>query len=1384
MRVILILILYLFVFVSVRGNDITQLFSKYNSSYFTEDIGLPNNFVDDIFKDSHDYMWIATHNGLTRYDGYEFVVYNKESWPISLKNNFVHSLCEDNRNRLWIASEGGLDVVDLELYKNVSFDIDENDILEELFSSNLNLVYKDSHGDLWIASENSLFCLELDSNGNIADYYKLEQYLEKPVKAIKDLTWGICAGVDNSLKRIVKRKGHLLKTEPISSLVDKSFDDWDIHCIALDKDILWIGSNRGLFRYDHFNQTIKRYTHSSHKKGTLSQSHITDILVDEDGTLFVSTLKGLNIYDSITDQFYYIQKENENGLPMLNCDFINCLYKDKNCLWVGTEIGGLNLLSRGQLNTYTWVNNHADDKSLSPNAVNAICEGLNGDLWIGTVEGGLNLLTTEEPFFHHFVANSKDTTTIKHNSVCEILLDKDNTLWVCTWGGGINSLDLNIPNNKRFKQYRNRVNGVELNYVSSALEDPINNGIWFGTTEGLHFYDKDKTDFVKIKLGNSKNRFESINSLLIDSKNKLWVGTSKGIFIIDVFSFAKSRSNINYTYLNTKLSDSNDLVPDKINCIIQDTDGVIWIGTNGNGLYKLESVNNGIYQFKNYTIQDGLPNNNLLGIVEDNNNTLWISTNKGISQLNKSSMVFRNYTKYDGLLTNQFYWNAYLYSLSKDLVYFGNTEGLIAIDPNNLYKDSDTIQVSLTGLSVLGSLVYPNQGKYLKKDISCADVIHLHERDQIITINFSTKKYNSVNQTRYAYRLKGYNDKWIETKIGEHVVTYSSLPSGNYIFQVRATNVNGDWSDEIKEIKIEVSPYFYKSWWFISSLITILIIGSYWFYCWKTQKYRQQKEHLEKIVQDRTSELDKKNKYLLEAGRKLANVTEEKMTFFTHVVHEFRTPVTLINGPLEKALQQSKDPLVSDYLHIAERNSKYLLSLVNELMDFRKIESGEVQLIKTYENIQSFIEYVLMPFYAFAREQEVELTSYYHLSCTSLLLDYNYLRKVILNLVSNAIRFTPKEGSVKIYVAVFNTSKNETKLYINIRDTGSGISDNDLEKIFNQFYQSKESSENIELWKNSTGVGLYTCKKIINLFGGSIKAFNNKNKGASFRILLTDIVCGDTSECSSLKDNKTKLLIESEGQIKENILVVDDNPDMRFYIKTLLVNSYHVLEAQDGIEALSILKNSNIDLIISDLMMPVMDGLELSKRVKSDISISHIPFLILTALVSDEQKRISYQIGVDDYLSKPFDEKLLLLKIRNILEMRAKYKKQFSSTMNQQDLNITIESKDDKFIQKAMKLMSENYTNSEYELDSFIRDLGYSKTMVNKKLQDLTGQSIGQFIRNYRLNIARNILMNSVNLDVNISEIAYSVGFNDPKYFSRCFRDVYGVLPSSMLSKK
>lgn len=1393
-----------------------SLTTRYNFSCITMNDGLLHNFIDDIYKDKQGFLWISTAGGgLSRYDGYEFTHYNINTWPISLKSNFIRKVCEDNFNRLWIISEKGTDILNLSslkinqlTYKDKTFD--------QILNKSVNTILKDSRGNIWLSVKDALYKIEFTPDGDIAHIYSMILKLpssNSQVVAIKEINGEIWVGYNSTIFKVLTNKSGKLVLSTISDklkLVKGSY----INVIFEKENEVWIGSDRGLFRYNKTNESIKHYVHNESVQGSISQNQITDLAETNDKQLIVATLKGLNFYDPINDNFMHINRDEKDECYSINCDFVNCLFVDKNLIWVGTEAGGLNKIASKKLSIHNYMHNENDPQSISRNPVNAIYEDKTGNLWVGTVEGGLNLKRKDSDKFIHITSGN---SSLSHNSVSAITADEYNHLWVGTWGGGINILDMSNISHPTFEHITSGTHPeFNIDFIGVLCYDPINKGIWIGSNRGIYFYDiKIKKLISPFPFSVTKNILGTIGSL-IDKKNNLWIGTTSGALIIDLKSFARNHSHFSYKYLKYNSNKSDSHCIDKINCLYESSKGIIWLGSNGYGLYKLISRDNENYQFQSFTTTQGLANNCVLGILEDQRGRLWLSTCNGISCYNPSTNKFINYTKEDGLISNQFYWNAYYKSHINQNLYFGNIGGLIAIDGNKIQPKPLNEKVIFTKLSVLNEIIYPDKGKYIDVDISQAKCLKLHEKDKSFSIEFSAMDYEISNTATYSYRLLGFDDNWIKVPSSRRIASYTNLRPGTYTLQVKCDAGSDLQSSNITELKIVVSPFFYKTTWFICLILITLSFTIYRLYKWRIDSLKNQKELLRIKVEERTHELEEQ-KHILEEqtkelsrqneilkqqnekitrqkgqlikmSKKVQELTIDKLTFFTNITHEFRTPITLIMGPIERALKLSYNPQVIEQLHFVERNSRHLLSLVNQLMDFRKVESGKIEIVKVPGNFKKFIDDILEPFEAFAHERNIRIEKVFRLSSPVIMFDEDAMDKVISNLLSNAIKYTPDNGVVSIYISSLRDPETlKEKLYISVKDNGAGINEEDIPKIFNRFYQAKGSVKYPVYGQSSTGIGLYLCKQIVHLQGGTIQAKNNRTGGAAFRVVLPLLreehpkketnIASQLHEANEIKDNK---LLISGGRL--SMLIVEDNKDMRSYIRSILIDKFNVTEAENGEQALAILNQQSIDFIISDLMMPVMDGLELSRKVKENFSISHIPFLMLTAKTSIETRIESYKIGVDEYLLKPFDEDLLLARINNILENRKRYQKQFSFKMDVDILNVEEESCDKKFLDKAMSVIKENYKNSYFEVSDFIEAMGVSKSILNRKMQNLAGQSAGQFIRNYRLNIARElILKNRTTRNMNISEIAYEVGFNDPKYFTRCFTKHFAVTPSSLM---
>ena len=1026
--------------------------------------------------------------------------------------------------------------------------------------------------------------------------------------------------------------------------------------------------------------------------------------------------------------------------------------------------------------------------SLSRNPVNAIVEDEYQTLWVGTVEGGLNCRLKGSDTFLHYTTEAP--AYLAHNTVSVLVIDDKDRLYVGTWGGGLGWINRKPSASKRYVPLP-----LSDPFVSSLAFDPVSHLLWIGTMNNVYVYNPADGTVSEPFLNEGK---EVVNQnalgMCITRERELWISSPFGLLRINLTAYDKGQ--LKYQKYVYQLDNPASKRRERITSIFQAKDGTIWLGSNGNGFYKAMKKGND-YQFLAFTKNDGLVSNSVRGMLEDWYGNIWISTDNGLSCFNVKEESFRNYSQIDGLVSDQFYWNAGALSFDKERLFFGSQKGLTEIHPMIETEHQRKFPLAFTHCKVFGQEVFPQSGE-----------IVMHESDKSLSIEFSALDYALESQAQYSYRLKGFDDAWVTVPSNRNNATYTNLYPGKYVFQLRYAPDGKHWLARTEELTIVVHPYFYKTPWFLLSVLFVILFGGYRILRWRYQALKRQQNLLHQMVEERTSELEEQKKLLsnqtqelseqnkllkdqnekitaqknqiLEMSRKVEELTVDKLAFFTNITHEFRTPLTLIVGPIERALKLSYNPQVIEQLHLVERNSKYLLSLVNQLMDFRKVEEGRIKIATNYGNLKEFMLEIVPPFADYAKNRGINLQLYLRLPDPFLMFDEDVMRKIMTNLISNAWKFTPKGGNVGIYVGVIGQAT-EKKLFISVRDTGKGIPENDIERIFMQFYQSDNRSLESVSGQSGTGIGLYLCRKLIDLLDGKIYAKNNPLKGASFRILLPALY-GDTQIHSESEMEKEDIAIDVPRNGKMVILVVEDNKDMRDYIRSILAEYYNVLEASQGEEALALLHANNVDFIISDLMMPVMDGMELSRRVKNDFSISHIPFLMLTAKTSDEARLESYKMGADAFLLKPFDENMLLARISNILENRKRFQQKFSIDMNTDSLEVEENSGDKKFLNKAMSVVKENYKNPDFEVSDFIEAVGISKSLLNKKMQSLTGQSAGQFIRNYRLNLARELLLkNKVNRTMNISEIAYEVGFNDPKYFTRCFTKHFNVTPSSLL---
>lgn len=1352
---------------------------NYNVSHITISDGLPHNFIDDLFMDSKGFVWISLGGGgLVRYDGHDFVKFNNSSVPTAISDDFVRNVAEDPHRRLWVATANGLDIISLVTLSNIQ-PASLSAGLGRFIHERINSVTADSKGRIWIVTPGEFCCVDFDEAGKVKGLRSMVIRQQSEFNSLQvndiDSDGQVWAEIDGSLCKLVPGEDGKISRRTLDIPLPPETLVADV--VMKDEDV-WIATDKGLLRHNPGAALNKWYHHSDSDAGSLSQDFVTSLGVTDDNRLIAGTLRGINIFRPISDDFVHTTRQSD---PRLNSNFVNCLFVHGPNIWIGTETGGVHLFMPKQLVTTFYSHDPANASSLSRNPVNAILEDTDGTLWVGTVEGGLNRKSEGDPGFTHYTtANSR----LGHNTVSVLEMDGDHKLWVGTWGGGVDVIDpaairrsssFIVRHVSDFGKYGPRA------YIGTLKWDPYNHGMWIGTSRGIFFYDSATGEIIE-PFRNASTELLGCIGAAIDDDGHLWMGGSNGLCVIDLKS--RSGNEWSHRFLHNKLDDSGSGKREKVSYVFKSSDGTIWIGSDIHGLYRRTADAGGHEIFENLTTDDGLVQNAVMGMAEDTDHRLWIATNNGLSCLYPGETRFVNYSRYHGLPSQEFYWNAYTTG-SKGKILLGTLDGLLEIDPSRTADSNDTHRVMFTRLYIDND---PVGADPVNPDISMSDHLTLHERDKSFAIEFSALDYNRNPASSYFYRLEGFDNEWIKLPQGRHFVTYTNLSPGDYVLKVAYNSDGAIEPGDVSELKITVERYFFHTFWFLIIVLLVIALLVIWIVRQRIRSIGEQKRLLQEAVEKRTREISEQKRVLEERAMRIQELTVDRLSFFTNLTHEFRTPVTLIMGPVNHALQLTTNPQVREQLNYAERNARYLLTLVNQLMDFRKIESGKMEIVRKLANFPAMVQEVVESFRPSTEPRNISLTYNVHMTTPDVCFDKDAMRKLLNNFLSNACKYTPDGGSINVNVALLPPACTDTdfsKLYISVSDTGDGIDPADIDKVFDRFYQGKSTMKYPNVTASS-GIGLFLCKSIVEAYGGEVTVRNKPRRGCTFRVLLP-VPNAEDMEASPTLSMQAIATAEADTDAsteKVTLLVVEDNADMRGFIRSILAPRYNVVEASDGEEALRRLSTSDVDLIVCDLMMPGIDGMELTRKVRENFATSHIPVLMLTARTSDETRLDSYRIGVDDYILKPFSEEMLLTRIENILRSKQRLQRKFTMDFDTGIISQPEESPDKKFMDQVMEVVKDNYKNSYFEVGDFAETLGVSRSFLNKKLQSLVGMSASQFMRNYRLNLAREmIIKNRATRAMNISEIAYDVGFNDSKYFTRCFTKHFNITPSNLLSE-
>lgn len=1447
--------------------------------HYTSEQGLSQNMIDYILKDHKGFMWFATWNGLNRFDGYNFIVYkHNQSNSNSLSNNFVHTLCQDKFDNIWIGTEKGLNVYLYEENRFVNYSAVKGNNYPK-FPYNIETLNYDSKGKIWIGTlNNGLFRIQIvGKNGQIA---KVDSFSDNGKKGslkgnivnfiYEDKKGNIWIGTNRGLNRFNNDENNFTNILN-DSQNPNSLSDNNVQAIYRDRlGYLWIGTNFGLNRINLETYNIIKYYFNPDDPMSLSHNTVKDITEDISGNLVIGTLGGISIYNRIKDDFInYTYKVNDKY--GLNNGFVNSLYADnEGNVWIGTEKGGINKYNIYQKKFEFFESELGNFNSLSHNTINSILED-EQNIWIGTAGGGLNKYNKNNCLFTHYYYDAHNPNSISSNNISAIYRDRSGILWIGTWGGGLQKLLPGHEESGIFKRYINESgnnNSLINTFISSITEDKWGN-LWIGTFEGLDRMDPSSEKFMHFTSIYNGIRITRVGCLSFDNNNNLWVGTENGLFKISPGNEGKidlQKSAVNYFINDT--SNRHTINGNYIISICCDKKGNLWFGTYGYGLNKLiiNPLTVDDVQFISYTEADGLANNVIYGILEDNRGNLWLSTDNGLSRFNPLKKEFKNYYVADGLQSNQFYWSAYFKNKSGKM-YFGGMNGLNAFYPDSIQDDKFTPYVAITNFKIYNQSVEVGKkynGKVtLEKSISNTDSILLSYKSNEFSFEFSSLHFNQPDKNEYFYKLEGFDDNWIRVNSTRRFASYTNLKGGKYTFMVKASNNDGVWGDNSAKIDIIIIPPFWATWWFRIFLVSITILLIITYNRYRLFALEKQKRKLEILVTERTSKIVEQKEQLLiksehlkesniqlekrqeqiegqkeqleqqnieileqrdrliDLNKKVQAANQQRLNFFTNISHEFRTPLTLIISPLEQLLREFKEDIKTwNRLVLINKNAQRLMHLINQLMDLRKVETGKMELKLSRDDIVSFIDNISQSFSNLAVQRNIQYIKQFNPKSIITLFDREKLENIIYNILSNAFKYTPEGGTITISTSMKECSQQvflgvailekhfsrnaDLKEYIEIKisDTGVGIEPEKINEIFKKFYRIPSSiSDKVQ----GTGIGLSLAKELVKVHKGLLFVESKPNQGSIFTILLASndkylqpgkIVAVEKD--SNMQNLNTQVLylsdllkneiedssVTGKGNIlkqsnKPLVLIVEDNNDFRSFLQDSLSSAFNIIGADDGKKGIEMAIKYIPDLIISDIIMPEVDGLGLCSILKNEIHTSHIPIILLTARSSVEYWIEGFDTGADDYIPKPFNIRILEARISNLIESRKKLKKLFVTSLITIPKEITTTRTDEQFLHRVLKIVEEHVSDSKFGVQELVSEMCMSRSLLHKKLTAIVDQSANDFITSIRLKKSALMLVEG---QKNISNIALDVGFTDPKYFSRCFKKHFNVSPSEYMN--
>ncbi|MDN5213550.1 two-component regulator propeller domain-containing protein [Fulvivirgaceae bacterium BMA12] len=1365
--------------------------------------GLSNSTITRVYQDRYGYLWIGTRNGLNRYDGVSNKVYeNTFNDTTSLSDNYVLSIYEDKQNNLWVGTNfGGLNLLsrDHDTFTRYKADNRPGDISDNAISS----IIEDSEGNLWVGTKNKGLNLFLGRDkgfkhfrNDVNNSRSLSH--ENISRLFEDLDGNLWVGTEGGgLNLFDKVSGEFIRF--VHDVDDETSigSNFVTTIHQSSKDKIWVGTRGNgvnlLYKDTQGDYRFERFAHRENAENSISHNTVLSLCEDVKGKLWIGTENGgLNRYDPITGAFdhYYYDPNNQNSISN---NSIWSIYEDNSdMLWVGTYNQGLNIVDVYSHRFKHYGINIFDQASINNGNVTSIYEDDDHNLWIGTDGGGLNFYDAKTNKFTYYRYDPNNSNSIGSDAVIGIFEDSKNNLWVGTYNGGLSLFDRKTRSFKRYKHDESDPSSIDSDNIYSILEDRKGR-LWVSTyRNSIDLYDPDTDSFRHLKF-DSEEVVNTVNlnamKIFEDSEGYIWICTETGIAKLQIDDDLKVKF-VKYEYDE---KDAYGLSNNLVNTIFEDRNKNLWIGT-GSGLNLFDRPSE---TFKTFRMEDGLPSNVIFGILEDDHGNLWISTSLGISKFNIQKKTFRNYDKLDGLQSNEFLRGS-CFKNDDGEFYFGGINGFNVFHPDKVKDNPFIPPVYITGLSIDNVEVTPESEKSpLKGYIADTREITLNHDQSTFSLNFTALSYSQASKNKFAYKLDGYDRNWQEV-VNIRSAHYNKIPPGDYTFWVKGSNNDGLWNEKITSMKITILPPLWKTWW--AYCIYVLMAAAF---AYMLHKNIINRERLKSNL-----ELERANRAHSE------NLYRSKIQFFTNLSHELRTPLTLIIGPLEKLISMHEgSKFLREQLYIINQNSHRLLRLVTQLLDFRKAESGNLKLKVAQGNIIKFIREIILSFQGYAAQKQIELKFSSSQDDVQVYFDRDQMEKVIFNLLSNALKYTSEQGHIRIDIHQIKKDKlndhpdspSQKNSYfqhgyveIAVRDDGKGIAEEHWEDIFERFYSIDNHEKHEDL---GTGIGLSLAKTLVELHHGSIDVESKLGEFSCFRIRLPlgrpglnydNFLKGfrDSEDIYNYQKTDEELHVTNGDLVQHPsavdfqnedeqpiLLIIEDNNDVRKYITSVFEADYKLYEAKDGLEGFELAQSVVPDLIISDVMMPKMDGITLCHKLKSEFKTSHIPIILLTARTSLIFKMEGLETGADDYITKPFNASLIKVRARNLITSRKILRKHFLNRdgMKVEPSNVSYTSKDELFLNDAIKIVEKNMSDANFTVEYLGRELGMSRMQLYRKLKSLTGFSANEFIRLLRLKRAAQLLNHN---QMTISEITYEVGFTDLQYFRSCFKRQYGVNPS------